>query len=167
MLRSTHIKKINIHLQRCQPVASLRAEKPDTRNKFSTWRCIFSLLVCWTASSSGCNHYLRTATQWYFKCGEQIRFCPEIRRRHEVRAKFPTEGQHRFSIHSNGFWIICWTLEFGEKKIEANSSAHWQLKFVSSRFVSCFQQAGSISFSHTNARKRYCADIKKRSPVSQ
>ena len=56
-------------LQRCQPVTSLRAEKPDTRNKFSTWRCVFTLLVCWAIGSSGYNHYLPTASQYFFKCG--------------------------------------------------------------------------------------------------
>ena len=54
-----------ICLQRCQPVASLRAEKLDTRNKFLTWRCVFTLLFCWTVRGSGCNHYLPTKTQYY------------------------------------------------------------------------------------------------------
>ena len=37
----------------------------------------------------------------------------------------------------------------------------------SAGFVSCFQQACAIGFSHTNARKRYNVDSKKRTTVSQ
>ena len=67
-----------------------RAEKPDTRNKFSTWRCVFTLLVFWATGSSGCNHYHPTATHYYFKCGEEIWFCPESCGSQEVGAILPT-----------------------------------------------------------------------------
>ena len=39
--------------------------------------------------------------------------------------------------------------------------------FYSAGLVSCFQQARAIGFSHTNARKRYNVDSKKRRTVSQ
>ena len=154
-------------LQRCQPVTSLRAVKPDTRNKFSAWRCVFTLLVCWATGSSGYNQYFPTATQYYFKCGEEVWFCPESCGRQEGGAIFPTMCQHRCSIYTRGLWIIWKTLWIGKKDVEANSSAHWQQKFGLSWLVSCFQQACAIGFSHTNARKRYKVDSKKRRTVSQ
>ena len=87
--------KIFFRSQRCQPVTSLRAEKPDAINRFLTWRCVFTMLVCWATSSTGCNHNLPTATQCFFKCGEEVQFCPESCGRQEVRVVFPTMCQHR------------------------------------------------------------------------
>ena len=46
--------EIFFQLQRCQPVTNSRTEKPDNRNKFSTWRCVFTLSVFWATGSSGC-----------------------------------------------------------------------------------------------------------------
>ena len=66
------------------------------------------------------------------------------------------------NVPTNVIWIIWWTLGIGQNDIEVNSSAHWQQKFVLSYIVSCFQQACSIGFSHTNARKRYNVDSKNR-----
>ena len=84
-------------------VDSLRAEKPDPRTKFLICRCIFTLLTCWVASRSGFNHYIPTETQYPFKCGEEVWFCPENGRVQEISVEFPTMCQHRCSILSHGF----------------------------------------------------------------
>ena len=97
-------------LQRWQPVTSLRAEKPDTRNNFSTWRYVFTLMVFWATGSSAYNHYIPTGTQYYFKCGEEVWLCPESCGRQEVGAIFTSMCQHRCSFYYHGFSIIWRTL---------------------------------------------------------
>ena len=146
---------------------TLRCKKEGKDRRLTAYICFFTLLVCWATGSSGYNHCLPTETQYYFKCSEEVWFCPESCGRQEVGAIFPTMCQHRCSIYSHDFWIIWRTLWIGKKEFEANSSAQWQQKFVLSWFVSCFRQACAIGFSHTNARKRYNVDSKMRRTVSQ
>ena len=52
ILRQDRLRdKIVFRSQRCRAVTSLRAEKPDARNKFLTWRCVFTMLVCWATAA--------------------------------------------------------------------------------------------------------------------
>ena len=111
---------------RCQSVTSLRAEKPHTRNKFSTSRYVFTLLVCWATGSSGYNHYLPTAAQYYFECGEDVWFCSESCGRQEVGAIFSTMCQHRFNLF---WWLFSHLVDY--LKWSKRSKRHWSKQLYS------------------------------------